>query len=111
MQDNKSIKPASPDEAEALVKKLVADHACAGCGMPAGDVHMSTCPTGEWPFRVRANAAPAQLLTDSQIDADIAKATQNGAAAWAGVDPQALRTGIESLTDKQILGVQGSQGA
>ena len=25
---------------------------CAGCGIPAGDVHMSTCQSGKWPSRV-----------------------------------------------------------
>ena len=25
---------------------------CAGCGIPAGDVHMSTCKSGKWPSRV-----------------------------------------------------------
>ena len=25
---------------------------CHGCGIPAGDVHMSTCKSGKWPSRV-----------------------------------------------------------
>ena len=34
---------------------------CAGCGIPAGDVHMSTCQSGKWPSRVSNGdtAAPA----------------------------------------------------
>ena len=47
---------------------------CAGCGIPAGDVHMSTCKSGKWPSRVSngdtaapaAQAQPvAQPLTNS----------------------------------------------
>ena len=37
---------------------------CAGCGIPVGDVHMSTCKSGKWPSRVSngdtAAPAPAQ---------------------------------------------------
>ena len=35
---------------------------CDGCGIPAGDVHMSTCKSGKWPSRVSNGdtAAPAQ---------------------------------------------------
>ena len=35
---------------------------CAGCGIPVGDVHMSTCKSGKWPSRVSNGdtAAPAQ---------------------------------------------------
>ena len=35
---------------------------CHGCGIPAGDVHMSTCKSGKWPSRVSNGdtAAPAQ---------------------------------------------------
>lgn len=44
----------------------------------------------------------ADLQSDAQIDADIAKATEKGAEAWAGVDPQELRTGLVPLTDVQI---------
>ena len=34
---------------------------CHGCGIPAGDVHMSTCKSGKWPSRVSNGdtAAPA----------------------------------------------------
>lgn len=37
---------------------------CAGCGIPEGDVHISTCQSGKWPLRVSngdiAAPAPAQ---------------------------------------------------
>ena len=34
---------------------------CHGCGIPAGDVHTSTCKSGKWPSRVSNGdtAAPA----------------------------------------------------
>lgn len=34
---------------------------CSGCGIPAGNVHMSTCKSGKWPSRVSNGdtAAPA----------------------------------------------------
>ena len=39
------------------------EQVCAGCGIPAGDVHMSTCKSGKWPSRVSNGdtAAPAQI--------------------------------------------------
>ena len=42
---------------------------CAGCGIPVGDVHMSTCQSGKWPSRVSngdtaAPAPQAQPMTD-----------------------------------------------
>lgn len=45
---------------------------CHGCGIPAGDVHMSTCKSGKWPSRVSNGdtAAPAQqpvaYITDTE---------------------------------------------
>ena len=35
---------------------------CHGCGIPAGDVHMSTCKSGKWPSRVSNGdtAAPVE---------------------------------------------------
>ena len=45
---------------------------CADCGIPAGDVHMSTCKSGKWPSRVSNGdtAAPAQqpvaYITDTE---------------------------------------------
>ena len=39
---------------------------CHGCGIPAGDVHMSTCKSGKWPSRVSNGdtAAPAPQVQD-----------------------------------------------
>ena len=34
---------------------------CAGCGIPVGDVHMSTCKSGKWPSRVSNGDAPAPM--------------------------------------------------
>lgn len=38
---------------------------CHGCGIPVGDVHMSTCKSGKWPSRVSNGdtAAPAPQPT------------------------------------------------
>lgn len=171
---------------------------CAGCGMPEGDVHISTCQSGKWPLRVsngdtaapapqaqpicklfgtlpvydspapqpaqeqvginglteaetsatmsvRGLSEPAQGKAEliarstkvaaelddfnSSLDRKAAKCirelltamqsaqpvsaqpmtqdeyermTTNGAKAWAGVDPQELRTGLAPLTDDQV---------
>ncbi len=58
------------DAVEAAIESLKAalaqqgEPVCAGCGIPAGDVHMSTCKSGKWPSRVSngdtAAPAPAQ---------------------------------------------------
>ena len=39
---------------------------CHGCGIPAGDVHMSTCKSGKWPSRVSNGdtAAPAPQVQE-----------------------------------------------
>jgi hypothetical protein len=49
---------------------------CHGCGIPAGDVHMSTCKSGKWPSRVSNGdtAAPAP------------QAQQGEPVAWAIYD-------------------------
>ena len=38
-------------KAEALLAQQ-GEPVCHGCGIPAGDVHMSTCKSGKWPSRV-----------------------------------------------------------
>ena len=42
----------------------VQEPVCRGCGIPANDLHMSTCPTKKWPMRVTpadaAQPAPVQ---------------------------------------------------
>ena len=41
---------------------------CHGCGIPAGDVHMSTCKSGKWPSRVSNGdtAAPAPVAQQGE---------------------------------------------
>ena len=36
----------------ALAQHREQQPVCHGCGIPAGDVHMSTCKSGKWPSRV-----------------------------------------------------------
>ena len=45
----------------ALAQQVEQQPVCHGCGIPAGDVHMSTCKSGKWPSRVSNGdtAAPA----------------------------------------------------
>ena len=45
----------------ALAQHREQQPVCHGCGIPAGDVHMSTCKSGKWPSRVSNGdtAAPA----------------------------------------------------
>ena len=45
----------------ALAQQGEQQPVCHGCGIPAGDVHMSTCKSGKWPSRVSDGdtAAPA----------------------------------------------------
>ena len=40
---------------------------CAGCGIPVGDVHMSTCKSGKWPSRV-SNGDTAPPAPQAQPD-------------------------------------------
>ena len=49
---------------DALAQQV--EQVCAGCGIPAGDVHMSTCKSGKWPSRVSNGdtAAPAPQAQD-----------------------------------------------
>ena len=47
----------------ALAQQREQQPVCHGCGIPAGDVHMSTCKSGKWPSRVSNGdtAAPAPV--------------------------------------------------
>ena len=47
----------------ALAQHREQQPVCHGCGIPAGDVHMSTCKSGKWPSRVSDGdmAAPAPV--------------------------------------------------
>ena len=53
---------AIKDLRTALAQQGEQQPVCHGCGIPAGDVHMSTCKSGKWPSRVSNGdtAAPAQ---------------------------------------------------
>ena len=48
-------------DAKRMAQQREQQPVCAGCGIPAGDVHMSTCKSGKWPSRVSNGdtAAPA----------------------------------------------------
>ena len=50
----------------ALAQQREQQPVCHGCGIPAGDVHMSTCKSGKWPSRVSNGdtAAPAPQAQD-----------------------------------------------
>ena len=53
---------AAEDLSDALAQQVEQQPVCHGCGIPVGDVHMSTCKSGKWPSRVSNGdtAAPAQ---------------------------------------------------
>ena len=48
-------------DAKRMAQQVEQQPVCHGCGIPAGDVHMSTCKSGKWPSRVSNGdtAAPA----------------------------------------------------
>ena len=50
----------------ALAQQGEQQPVCHGCGIPAGDVHMSTCKSGKWPSRVSNGdtAAPAPQVQE-----------------------------------------------
>lgn len=54
----------------ALAQHREQQPVCHGCGIPAGDVHMSTCRSGKWPSRVSNGdtAAPAPQAQDALQD-------------------------------------------
>ena len=55
---------AAEDLSDALAQQGEQQPVCHGCGIPAGDVHMSTCKSGKWPSRVSKGdtAAPAPVV-------------------------------------------------
>ena len=57
---------AIKDLRSALAQHGEQQPVCHGCGIPAGDVHMSTCKSGKWPSRVSNGdtAAPAPQAQD-----------------------------------------------
>ena len=52
----------------ALAQQGEQQPVCHGCGIPAGDVHMSTCKSGKWPSRVSNGdtAAPAPVAQQGE---------------------------------------------
>lgn len=61
---------AAEDLSDALAQQGEQQPVCHGCGIPAGDVHMSTCKSGKWPSRVSngdtAAPAPAPQAQDGR---------------------------------------------
>ena len=57
--EHTAIENSAKELRAALAQQV--EPVCAGCGIPAGDVHMSTCKSGKWPSRVSNGdtAAPA----------------------------------------------------
>ena len=60
-KDRQEVLTAMCDLRTALAQQREQQPVCRGCGIPAGDVHMSTCKSGKWPSRVSNGdtAAPA----------------------------------------------------
>lgn len=75
-----ALQNASDDAQEAIepLRTALAQQGeqpvCAGCGIPAGDVHMSTCQSGKWPSRVSNGdtAAPAPVAQAPFNESDAA---------------------------------------
>ena len=70
----KACRDAFAELRTALEQQGEQQPVCHGCGIPAGDVHMSTCKSGKWPSRVSNGdtAAPAPQAqqgepTDDQL--------------------------------------------
>lgn len=78
---------------------------CHGCGIPAGDVHMSTCQSGKWPSRVSNGdtAAPAPQPSDLSHLATIAGLESSIGHLSALFNEQLLL--LEEVEEK--LGVDG----
>ena len=59
---------AAEDLSDALAQQGEQQPVCHGCGIPAGDVHMSTCKSGKWPSRVSNGdtAAPAPVAQQGE---------------------------------------------
>ena len=73
------------DHAKALAQHKEQQPVCHGCGIPAGDVHMSTCKSGKWPSRVSNGdtAAPApqpasEMVANFIVSAVVIKDTSTG---------------------------------
>ena len=81
----------------ALAQQREQQPVCHGCGIPAGDVHMSTCKSGKWPSRVSNGdtAAPAPQAQEPiaklfgtlpVYDTPAPQAQQGEHVAWAICD-------------------------
>ena len=59
--EHTAIENSAKELRTALAQQWEQQPVCHGCGIPAGDVHMSTCKSGKWPSRVSNGdtAAPA----------------------------------------------------
>ena len=69
----------------ALAQQREQQPVCHGCGIPDGDVHMSTCKSGKWPSRVSNGdtAAPApqpasEMVANFIVSAVVIKDTSTG---------------------------------
>ena len=67
-KDRQEVLTAMYDLRTALAQQGEQQPVCHGCGIPAGDVHMSTCKSGKWPSRVSNGdtAAPAPQAQDGR---------------------------------------------
>ena len=99
------------DEAlAALAQQVEQQPVCACCGIPAGDVHMSTCQSGKWPSRVSNGdtAAPAPVAQAPFNESDAAmwltknKLTMHETLSAAPVaqEPVAMLFGTLPVYDK-----------
>ncbi len=67
--DGDAVEAAIESLKAALAQQGEQQPVCAGCGIPAGDVHMSTCQSGKWPSRVSKGDtdAPSQQQAQSLL--------------------------------------------
>ena len=97
-------------EAKAALAQQGEQPVCACCGIPAGDVHMSTCQSGKWPSRVSNGdtAAPAPVAQAPFNESDAAmwltknKLTMHEtlSAALVAQEPVAMLFGTLPVYDK-----------
>ena len=89
LAQHEADKPFQPDwvnyrqgvadgKVEALAQQ--GEPVCSGCGIPAGDVHMSTCKSGKWPSRVSNGdtAAPAPQAQEPAPQIDLKERARKG---------------------------------
>ena len=71
-------------KAEALLAQQGEQQVCAGCGIPVGDVHMSTCKSGKWPSRVSNGNTTAPQAHPSRDVTELVEALEDlsKACAW-----------------------------